>query len=91
MTNLKIQLLQRLIYYWDVFFTFIDHKQLKLWMSMKAKLSNLKSNKCRIGVNRCNKCKRSTHIDPEVDLAWKDATIKSIEMKQNKIRRTSGL
>lgn len=91
MKNLKIQLLQTLIYYWDVFFTILDHKQLKLWMSMKAKLSDLKSYNSRIIVNNSNNSKSSTIIDPEVDLAWKSATIKSIEMKQSRIRRTNGL
>lgn len=43
--NLKIQLLQRLIYFWDVLFTLIDLAQLKVYIRMKARLSELEVEK----------------------------------------------
>lgn len=43
MLLVKIKLIQRLMYWWDVFFTWIDHKQLQLYVGMKAELLRLET------------------------------------------------
>ncbi len=41
--NLEIKLLQKVMYLWDVVFTFIDHTQLKLWFKMRQRLERITS------------------------------------------------
>lgn len=39
--RLEISLLRKLMHAWDVFFTFIDNAQLKLYMKMKCRILTL--------------------------------------------------
>lgn len=44
MKQLKIKLLRKLIWLWDVTFTAIDNFQLKMWVKMKTKLEDIENN-----------------------------------------------
>lgn len=82
MKKIKLKLIQALIYYWDVFFTWIDVTQLRMWVRLKEAERSLTA---------------VQHIQPSVEHTEEDIQRQWNDLLQNaefrgkiSIRRCSG-